>query len=57
VHKLTQRLSFLKKAVLLAKKSESVFLVMFVQSVWNTHLHMMNVLESGAVSQNVNAAA
>jgi hypothetical protein len=57
VHKPTQRLSFLKKVALLAKQSESVFLVMFVQSAWNMHWHMMNALEFGADFQNVNAAA
>jgi hypothetical protein len=57
VHKPIQRLSFLKKVALLAKQSESVFPAMFVQSVWNMHLHMMNALEFGADYQSVNAAA
>jgi hypothetical protein len=56
-HKPIQKLFFLKKVVLLVKQSASVFPVMFVQSAWNMLLHTMNALESGADSQNVNAAA
>jgi hypothetical protein len=56
-HKLIQKLFFLKKVAQLAKQSESVSHVMFVQSAWNMLLHTMNALEFGADSQNANAAA
>jgi hypothetical protein len=57
VRKLIQKLFSLKKVAQLAKQSAYVFPVMFVQSAWNMHWHMMNALVFGADSQNVNAAA
>jgi hypothetical protein len=56
-HKPIQKLFFLKKVAQLAKQSAYVFLVMFAQSAWNMHWHMMNALEFGADYQNVNAVA
>jgi hypothetical protein len=57
VRKQIQRLSSLKKAAQLAKLSVFAFPVMFVQSAWSTHLHMMNVLEFGADYQSANVVA
>jgi hypothetical protein len=56
VHKQIRKHSFLKKADQLVKQSESVFHVMFVLNVWNTHWLTMNVSEFGADFQNANAA-
>ena len=48
---------FPEKAAQLAKQSVFAFPAMFVQSVWNTHLHMTNVLEFGADYQSANVVA
>jgi hypothetical protein len=50
------KLSFQKKAALLAKQSAFVSHVMFAKNVLNTHLPMMSVLEFGADSPNASVA-
>ena len=57
VRKQIQKHSSLKKVAQLAKQSVFVFHAMFVQSAWNTHLHMTNVLEFGADYQSANVVA
>jgi hypothetical protein len=57
VPKQTRKLFSLKKADQLAKQSESAFLAMFVQSVWNTLWLMTNALEFGADYQSANVGA
>jgi hypothetical protein len=52
-----QKLSSLRRVVLLAKPSASAYLATFVVSAWNMRSHMMSVSVFGEASPNVSAAA
>jgi hypothetical protein len=57
VHRLTQKLSFLKRVDQLAKQSAFVSPAKFVQNVWNMRSRTMSVLEFGAAYPSANAVA